>query len=86
LWWAEKNGGSRWTFLAQDPRTVTVLSIKEKHRTSVSFAEIHDNELLRRSLLQEIMLLVAHAGTFPDLQAVCNTPLQWIRRSVRYTG
>jgi len=46
---------------------------------------MHDNELLRRSLLQKIMLLVAHAATFPDLQAVFNTPLQRIRRSVRYT-
>jgi len=85
LSWAEKNGGSRWNFLAQDPRTVTVLSIKEKHRSSDCFAKVHDNELLSRSLLQEIMLLVAHAATFPDLQAVCNTPLQGIRRSVRYT-
>ena len=31
---------------------------------------MNDNELLRRSLLQEIMLLVAHAATFQDLQAV----------------
>jgi len=46
---------------------------------------MHDHELLRRSLLQEIMLLVAHAAAFPGLQAVCNTPLQRIRRSVRYT-
>ena len=46
---------------------------------------MHDKELLRRSVLQEIMLLVAHAATFPDLQAGCNTPLQRIRRSVRYT-
>jgi len=45
---------------------------------------MHDNELLRRSLLQDIVLLVAHAATFPDLQAVCNTPLQKIRRSARY--
>ena len=46
---------------------------------------MHDNELLRRYLLQEIMLLVALAATFPDLQAVCNTLLQRIRRAVRYT-
>jgi len=46
---------------------------------------MHDNELLHRSLLQEIMLLVPYAATFPDLQAVCNTPLQRIDRSVRYT-
>jgi len=46
---------------------------------------MHDNEMLRRAVLQEIMLLVAHAATFPDLQAVCNTPLQRIRRFVRYT-
>jgi len=46
---------------------------------------MHDNELLRRYLLQEMMLLVAHAATFPDLQAVRNKPLQRIRRSVRYT-
>jgi len=45
---------------------------------------MHDNELLRISLLQEIMLLVAHAAAFPGLQAVCSTPLQRIRRSVRY--
>ena len=45
---------------------------------------MHDKELLRRSVLQEIMLLVAHAATFPDLQAGCNMPLQRIRRSVRY--
>jgi len=33
----KNNGGSHWTFLAQDPRTVTVLSIKEKHWSSVFF-------------------------------------------------
>jgi len=44
---------------------------------------MHDNELLRRSLVQEIMLLVAHAATFPDLQPVSNSPLQGIRRFVR---
>jgi len=38
LSWAEKNGGTRWTFLAQDLGTVTVLSMKEKHRSSDFFA------------------------------------------------
>jgi len=40
------------------------LSIKEKHRSSVFFASMHDHELLLRSLQQEIMLIVAHAATF----------------------
>jgi len=39
--------------------------------------------LIRRSLLQKIMLFVAHAATVPDLQAVCNKPLHRIRRSAR---
>jgi len=42
-----------------------------------------DNDLLRRSLLHGVKLLVAPAATFSDLQAVCNTLLQKIRRSVR---
>ena len=33
----KKNRGSCWTFFAPDPRTVTVLSIKQKHRTSIFF-------------------------------------------------
>jgi len=39
LSWAEKNGGSRWNFLAQDPRTVTAHSVKEKHWSSVFFCK-----------------------------------------------
>ena len=71
--------------MATHPLTATVLSIKEKHGSSIFFKQMHGKKLRHRSVLQETLLLVPHTVTFPDLPTDCNRQLQRIRRSVRYT-